>query len=112
VAVAVARALPQGGAPPGCDLELEELPLTAARFVLGPEEAEWLGDAPARLLAVFSAKEAAWKAFRRTSGTLRDLRAVPASGGFCVHARDDGTSCARVRVHVLREGGVFSWVRG
>lgn len=125
LAVAVARAPGRTGAP-GCDLEFCELPLGAARFVLREDEETWLRDGgpalvPARLLALFSAKEAAWKAFggvppgrsggsgpARDTGTLRDLRAVPVPGGFRVQVRGDGAACVLVRVHPL-DRGVFSW---
>ncbi|MFB7615770.1 4'-phosphopantetheinyl transferase superfamily protein, partial [Kitasatospora sp. NPDC056181] len=65
LAVAVAAPLSRYAAV-GCDLELRRLPAAAARLVLtGPERA-WAGDAGTpgaehRLLALFSAKEAAFK---------------------------------------------------
>ncbi|WP_395293103.1 4'-phosphopantetheinyl transferase superfamily protein [Kitasatospora hibisci] len=65
LAVALAAPLDRHAAV-GCDLELRRLPAAAARLVLtGPERA-WVGDAGTpeaehRLLALFSAKEAAFK---------------------------------------------------
>ncbi|WP_107052052.1 MULTISPECIES: 4'-phosphopantetheinyl transferase family protein [unclassified Streptomyces] len=121
IAVAVARP-PGHTGPAGCDLELGRFPLEAARLVLREDEEAWLHDAgpalaPARLRAVFSAKEAAWKALYGAQGsaearTLRDLCAVPEpGGGFRVRPRGDGGSGV-VRVCVCPvAGGVFSWVR-
>ncbi|MFD5080401.1 4'-phosphopantetheinyl transferase superfamily protein [Streptomyces sp. NPDC058371] len=142
LAVAVARAPGRPGAP-GCDLELRELPRGAARLVLREDEEERLHAAgPAlardRLLALFSAKEAAWKALYGTPahrvhgagvsgagvpgqpGTLRDLRAVATADGFRVRVRvgganagldAPGTDGRGVEVHVRTvAGGVFSWV--
>ncbi|MFF1449873.1 4'-phosphopantetheinyl transferase superfamily protein [Streptomyces sp. NPDC058274] len=109
VAVSVALAPGRTGAP-GCDLELRELPPAAARLVLREDEEAWLHAAGPvlardRLLALFSAKEAAWKALYGTPahpvpgmgasgarvpgppGTLRDLRAVPTPDGFVVRVR-------------------------
>ncbi|MET7598004.1 enterobactin synthetase [Streptomyces sp. NPDC004082] len=128
VAVSVARAPGHSGVP-GCDLELGPLPPGAERFVLRADEEDWLHAAgpdhvSARMLALFSAKEAAWKAFHgapphraadseaRTApsaGTLRDLRAVPAPAGFSVRVRSSSRDAVEVRVHALG-AGVFSWV--
>ncbi|MGA5179896.1 4'-phosphopantetheinyl transferase superfamily protein [Streptomyces pseudogriseolus] len=129
VAVAVARA-PGHSGPVGCDLELGRFPLEAARLVLRGDEEAWLHDAgpavaPARLRAVFSAKEAAWKALYGAADggdsggaaeggarTLRDLYAVPEpdGGGFRVRRRGDGGVDLRVCVCPVA-AGVFSWVR-
>ncbi|MCG6498074.1 4'-phosphopantetheinyl transferase superfamily protein [Kitasatospora sp. A2-31] len=65
--LAVAVAAPLGRhAAVGCDLELRRLPAAAARLVLTGPERVWVGDAGTpeaehRLLALFSAKEAAFK---------------------------------------------------
>lgn len=91
VAVAVAR--PPGAAVPlGCDLELRPLPRAAARLVLradeeellGQEEQEGLSRFPARpagtawsVTALFSAKEAAWKALAVPGG---ERLTVPGGG--------------------------------
>ncbi|MBC3840798.1 hypothetical protein GXW82_12440 [Streptacidiphilus sp. 4-A2] len=107
----------------GCDLELRGLPLQSAHIVLDPAAVDWLdrvaetaGPAAAqqRLLAAFSAKEAAFKAFAAllppalAPAVLLDLatRAVP--GGFLVWPQRLPGRVLRVRVH--RAGpGVFSW---
>ncbi|GHD52842.1 enterobactin synthetase [Streptomyces galbus] len=129
VAVAVARA-PGDDAPLGCDLELRPLPRDAARLVLGPDEEPLLGTAagargePWSLTALFSAKEAAWKALHLAPGrvgaapvrTLRDLRAEPCGDALRIgpRSRPRGGACAGqpygVRVRVLPVGaGVFSY---
>ncbi|MEU8290707.1 4'-phosphopantetheinyl transferase superfamily protein [Streptomyces pseudogriseolus] len=131
LAVAVARP-PGHTGPAGCDLELGRFPLEAARLVLREDEEAWLHDAgpalaPARLRAVFSAKEAAWKALYGAADgagsgsgdaaeggarTLRDLYAVPEpdGGGFRVRRRGDDGVDLRVCVCPVA-AGVFSWVR-
>ncbi|MEU1039104.1 4'-phosphopantetheinyl transferase superfamily protein [Streptomyces sp. NPDC005551] len=126
VAVSVALGPGRSGAP-GCDLELRELPSAASRFVLREDEEDWLHAVnpallPARLLTLFSAKEAAWKALRGLPphgaadtgadllpGTLRDLRAVPTRAGFRIEARGGSGTGVDVRVRKVATG-VFSWV--
>ncbi|MFE0672972.1 enterobactin synthetase [Streptomyces sp. NPDC058867] len=127
VALAVARA-PGRDTPLGCDLELCPLPPGAARLVLRADEEHLLREWS--VTALFSAKEAAWKALlgpraARTPagghpgtdpGTLRDLRAGPGGAG-CLRVRTrDGAGrpragSAAVRVRVLAVGpGVLSVV--
>lgn len=109
VAVAVARA-PGHDTPLGCDLELRPLPAGAARLVLREDEEHLL--ASWSVTALFSAKEAAWKALAGDSpgGTLRDLRAGHNGAGLLRVERRGGTTHA-VRVRVLATGpGVCSVV--
>ncbi|GAA0585738.1 4'-phosphopantetheinyl transferase superfamily protein [Streptomyces crystallinus] len=100
----------------GCDLELRELPLNTAHIVLGPDERTWpAGPQAARhLLAAFSAKEAAFKAFAtllpasRAPATLLAIGLRPVSGGF--RARPRGGTGPVLDVQVRPAGpGVFSW---
>ncbi|MGW7296987.1 4'-phosphopantetheinyl transferase superfamily protein [Streptomyces sp. NPDC054829] len=112
IAVAVARE-PTRHIPLGCDLELKPLPDNAAKLVLRADETEWLQAAPAEatLTALFSAKEAAWKALCLSSGTLGDLWARPYGDELLIgpHA----TPADAVRVRTLPVGkGVFSYVVG
>ena len=111
----------------GCDLELHALPLAAAHLVLDPGERARLGAAadPAataerRLLAMFSAKEAALKAFSallpadRAPTLLLDLTTAPAPGGFRVWPRQHPRAALHVHVQVLVRvhptgPGVFTW---
>lgn len=115
--LAVALAAP--GVPAlGCDLELRELPLESAHIVLGPDERTWLDGTPAataarRLLAAFSAKEAAFKAFGALLGeqapaTLLALSARPVPGGFRARSRSLPDRFVDVRVRPAGPG-VFSW---
>ncbi|MYQ65266.1 MULTISPECIES: enterobactin synthetase [unclassified Streptomyces] len=112
VAVAVARA-PGRGTPLGCDLELRPLPDGAARLVLRADEGELLRGGGWPVTALFSAKEAAWKALSGSGGTgarsLRDLRAESCGDALRVALR---TAPHRaVRVCVIPVGpGVFSCV--
>ncbi|MDO0924342.1 4'-phosphopantetheinyl transferase superfamily protein [Streptomyces sp. TG1A-8] len=112
LAVAVAR-VPGRLGPAGCDLELRPLPGAAARLVLREDEERWLREAgPAehlgdRLTALFSAKEAAWKALHaptahagpaapvnhavpaaRTGPTACAVSTVPAACAACAAARE------------------------
>ncbi|MCS0602717.1 enterobactin synthetase [Streptomyces sp. LP11] len=111
VAVAVARA-PGHDTPLGCDLELRPLPPGAARLLLCEDEEHLLHTWP--VTALFSAKEAAWKALAGggSVGTLRDLRAAPGDASCLrVEVRDETRRAVRVRV--LAAGpGVFSVVLG
>ncbi|KUJ41368.1 hypothetical protein ACZ90_68230 [Streptomyces albus subsp. albus] len=104
----------------GCDLELRGLPSAAAHLVLNAAEQAWMRGAasPARaehrLLAAFSAKEAAYKAYcallpeGEAPALLRDIATVPVPGGFT--ARPKGRPGPPLRVRVDRVGpGVFSW---
>jgi enterobactin synthetase component D len=104
----------------GCDLELRGLPLDAAHLVLTRDEQAWLqGDldperAERRLLAVFSAKEAAFKAFAsllppaEAPATLLGIVTRPLPGGF--RARSANTPGHPLAVRVRSAGpGVFSW---
>ncbi|MFG2603526.1 4'-phosphopantetheinyl transferase superfamily protein [Streptomyces sp. NPDC048514] len=123
VAVAVARA-PGRDTPLGCDLELRPLPAGAARLVLREDEEDMLsaarpGGAPWSVTALFSAKEAAWKALHTGREPLpggelrglRDLRARPWADGLRVEARN--AAAPAVHVHVITTGpGVFSTVLG
>ncbi|MEU0337025.1 enterobactin synthetase [Streptomyces sp. NPDC006193] len=123
VAVAVAR-MPGRDLPLGCDLELRPLPDGAARLVLGEDEGELLhapgpGAVPWSVTALFSAKEAAWKALHTGPAalpadalvSLRDLRARPLGGGLRIGTRQE--PALAVHVEVMPVGaGVFSTVLG
>ncbi|WP_406345816.1 4'-phosphopantetheinyl transferase [Streptomyces sp. NBC_00648] len=96
----------------GCDLELRGLPLDSAHIVLGPDERTGV-DTESRLLAAFSAKEAAFKAFSASLGadapaTLLGIGTRPVPGGFRAWPR-------QLPGHVIDVGvrnagsGVFSW---
>lgn len=118
LAVALAASLTRFHAV-GCDLELRELPLESAHIVLGPDERTWTDGTSAptaarRLLAVFSAKEAAYKAFAallpagQAPATLLAIEARPVPGGF--RARPRALPGHVLDVRVRRAGpGVFSW---
>jgi enterobactin synthetase component D len=123
VAVAVARA-PGRDTPLGCDLELRPLPAGAARLVLREDEEEVRcavrpGGAPWSVTALFSAKEAAWKALhtgqealaRGELRSLRDLRARPCLDGLRIEARTAAAPAVHVRV-ITAGPGVFSTVLG
>ncbi|MEV7074311.1 enterobactin synthetase [Streptomyces sp. NPDC093990] len=115
IAVAVAHRA-GGRLPLGCDLELRPLPRAAARLVLRADEEPLL--AVWSVTALFSAKEAAWKALALAEGGLRDLRASASSCGdeLRVCRRSDPARAVRVRVAHLGAGigaaGVFSYVTG
>ncbi len=123
VAVAVGRA-PGHDIPLGCDLELRGLPGRAARLVLREDEWE-LAQVPGpdavpwSVTALFSAKEAAWKALHTgpralpagTLRSLRDLRARPLPRGLRVETRHDPSLAVRVEV-VAVGSGAFSTVLG
>lgn len=126
IAVAVAAA-PGRDLPVGCDLELRPLPREAARLVLCEDEESLLADtrlqpgagAVRSVTALFSAKEAAWKALtvvtgegrKGPEGSLRGLRVSPCGDGLRVCLR--GGPAHAVRVRVVRVGaGVFSYVTG
>ncbi|MFG2753303.1 4'-phosphopantetheinyl transferase family protein [Streptomyces xanthophaeus] len=100
----------------GVDLELTGLPLEAAHLVLRGAEGAALQQAgeaaQQRLLAMYSAKEAAFKALSPLLGPdligLRDLRLTTDADGFLAHAvrRPD----LRMRVSVRRlPQGVLCW---
>ncbi|KAF3464228.1 enterobactin synthetase [Streptomyces sp. Tu 3180] len=119
IAVAVARA-PGRDTPLGCDLELRPLPHGAARLVLREDEEGLLYDTCGwSVTALFSAKEAAWKALRGPDGTgapgppgnLRDLRARPSGEALRIERRARPAHAVRVRV-VPVGWGVFSYVVG
>ncbi|MET9610793.1 4'-phosphopantetheinyl transferase superfamily protein [Streptomyces sp. NPDC006512] len=105
----------------GCDLELRPLPLETARLVLGPAERDWLdlapgpGPAEGRLLALFSVKEAAFKAFHAVLGAdaptlVRNIGVRPVRGGFRAVAEHLPAGPALfVRLRSVGPGGVFSW---
>lgn len=113
IAVAVARGA-DGGSPLGCDLELRPLPRAAARLVLRGDEEPLL--AVWSVTALFSAKEAAWKALAVAEGGLRDLRASSRGDELCVCRRVDPARAVRVRVvpigAAIGAAGVFSYVTG
>ncbi|MGW5494499.1 4'-phosphopantetheinyl transferase superfamily protein [Streptomyces olivaceoviridis] len=122
IAVAVARG-PGQNAPLGCDLELRPLPAGAARLVLRADEERLVdtaagpGDTPWPLTALFSAKEAAWKALYLAVGqatatsmrTLRDLWARPSGEELRIGLRADPAYAVRVRALPVG-AGVFSYV--
>ncbi|GGP95473.1 hypothetical protein GCM10010266_17910 [Streptomyces griseomycini] len=119
IAVAVARA-PGRDTPLGCDLELRPLPRGAARLVLRDDEEGLLYDTCGwSVTALFSAKEAAWKALRGPDGSgapgppgnLRDLRARPSGEGLRIERRARPAHAVRVRVVPVGRG-VFSYVVG
>ncbi|WP_225813700.1 4'-phosphopantetheinyl transferase superfamily protein [Streptomyces spinosus] len=124
IAVAVARA-PGQNAPLGCDLELRPLPAGATRLVLRADEERLVDtaagpeDTPWPLTALFSAKEAAWKALYPAVGqatapsmrTLRDLRARPEGEELWIGLRADPAYTVRVRALPVG-AGVFSYVVG
>jgi hypothetical protein len=118
--IAVALAGPAAAHPaPGVDLELGALPAAAAHLVLHPAEPRPpAGAGPEWLTTVFSAKEAAYKAFSallddtaRRRGALPGLRAIlttPTPTGFT--ARTDAVPGAVIEVTVHRfPGGVLTW---
>lgn len=115
--VAVAVAGPADRFPAlGIDLEFAQLPVRAAHLVLREPECPLLGpprSAAQRLLTLYSAKEAAFKALSPLVGPalrgLRDLRLDPDGAGFL--ARATGCTEYRVRVSVRRlpHGGVLCW---
>ncbi|WP_437080425.1 enterobactin synthetase [Streptomyces sp. enrichment culture] len=126
IAVAVAAA-PGRDLPLGCDLELRPLPREAARLVLCEDAESLLADAGLQpgagavwpVTALFSAKEAAWKALtlmtaegrEGPAGSLRELRVSPCGDHLRVCLRVDPAQAVRVRV--VRVGsGVFSYVTG
>lgn len=104
----------------GCDLELRPLPREAAHLVLAPEELRWLdreSDPDAtegRLLALFSAKEAAFKAYGALLAadaptTLRAVTIRPVADGF---RTAPGRAAAHPQLLVRSRAvgrGVFSW---
>ncbi|GAA0449100.1 hypothetical protein GCM10009544_09910 [Streptomyces stramineus] len=102
----------------GCDLELRGLPTAAAHVVLTPDEQTWAIGAPTpaeaehRLLAAFSAKEAAFKAFGTLlPGSVTNLLGIaahPVPGGFRARPRALPDRVLEVRVHPVGPG-VFSW---
>ncbi|MFE7412705.1 enterobactin synthetase [Streptomyces laurentii] len=111
VAAAVARA-PGHDTPLGCDLELRPLPPGAARLILREDEEHLLRTW--QVTALFSAKEAAWKALAGDgpAGTLRDLRARAGDAG-CLRVSTRDAVARTVRVRVRDAGpGVFSVVLG
>ncbi|MFI0939823.1 4'-phosphopantetheinyl transferase [Streptomyces sp. NPDC021020] len=118
--VAVALAGSAAGFPAlGVDLELGTLPAGAAHLVLHPaEQRPPTGAGDQWLTTVFSAKEAAYKAFSallddtaRRRGALPGLRAIRmlrTPAGFT--ARVDAVPGAAVEVTVHRfPGGVLTW---
>lgn len=115
--IAVAVAGPADRFPTlGIDLELADRPVRAAHLVLREPERPLLGPprtAARRLLTLYSAKEAAFKALSPLTGPalrgLRDLRLTPDGAGFLAQA--DGHPERRVRVSVrqLPEGGLPCW---
>ncbi|WEO94228.1 4'-phosphopantetheinyl transferase superfamily protein [Streptomyces sp. FXJ1.172] len=115
--VAVAVAGPADRFPVlGVDLELADLPLRAAHLVLREPERPLLGPprtAPQRLLALYSAKEAAFKALSPVLGPhlrgLRDVRLTPDGAGFLAQAGRHPGPRVRVSVRHLPAGGVLCW---
>ncbi|MFD7663688.1 4'-phosphopantetheinyl transferase superfamily protein [Streptomyces sp. NPDC059788] len=104
----------------GCDLELRGLPLEAAHLVLTADERRRVDDAThpeeaaSRLLAAFSAKETAFKAYTAllpaasAPAALLDIAVRPLPGGFRCRLR--GMSGHALDVQVRRIGpGVLSW---
>lgn len=100
----------------GVDLELTGLPLQAAHLVLRSTELELLDRAGAaagrRLDAMYSAKEAAFKALSPLLGSdlpgLRDIRLEPHSDGYLAHATPQPGLSVQVTVRRLPQG-VLCW---
>jgi 4'-phosphopantetheinyl transferase EntD len=115
--VAVAVAGPADRFPTlGVDLELAELPVRAAHLVLRGPERSLLGPprtAAQRLLALYSAKEAAFKALSPVLGPdlrgLRDIRLTPDGAGFLAQAAGHSQPRVCVSVRHLPQGGVLCW---
>ncbi|MFI9803972.1 4'-phosphopantetheinyl transferase [Streptomyces sp. NPDC052301] len=115
--IAVAVAGPADRFPAlGIDLELSELPVRAAHLVLREPERPLLGPprtAAQRLLTLYSAKEAAFKALSPLAGPalrgLRDLRLMPDGAGFLAQATGHTEHRVRVSVRRLPQGGVLCW---
>lgn len=100
----------------GVDLELGELPVGAAHLVLGEPERDLLGPpstAARRLLTLYSAKEAAFKALSPLLGPavrgLRDIRLTPIEAGFLARRAGLPEPCVRVSVRLLPGDGVLCW---
>lgn len=109
--VAVALAGPATFAGLGVDVELSLLPAGAAHLVAGPAERRLIGDSGGRLTALFSAKEAAYKAFCAVGarpGRLRDIRLRPGAGGYWAVGGGRRAAGAFVRSRTL-SAGVLSW---
>ncbi|MFF2654618.1 4'-phosphopantetheinyl transferase superfamily protein [Streptomyces sp. NPDC058045] len=103
----------------GIDLELRPLPREAAHVVLTPDERTWANHGPGheaegRLLACFSAKEAAFKAFSAllppedAPTTLLAIAVRPAPGGFRAWPRRLPDRALDIAVRPLGPG-VLSW---
>jgi 4'-phosphopantetheinyl transferase EntD len=100
----------------GVDLELTGLPVEAAHLVLNEQERGWLTECQTRdqqehrLLAAFSAKEAAFKALDRLAdlGTPRRVQLLPTDGGFIAWSPRRYAERLRVRVHPIGHG-VLTW---
>jgi enterobactin synthetase component D len=103
----------------GIDLELRPLPASAAPLVLGAREIHWLSEGQSlsqgmfTCAAAFSAKEAAFKAWDPLldggAPPLRQIRLVPASGGFEVHLPTRPQMRGFVSIHPL-PGGILAWM--
>ncbi len=115
--IAVALARPADGAcSVGVDLELAGLPLKAAHLVLTEPERAWLADGSSaadreyRLLAAFSAKEAAYKALDPilSAGSLRRIHLIPAGSGFVGWPASRRDLRLRVSIHPVGTG-VLAW---
>jgi 4'-phosphopantetheinyl transferase EntD len=113
--IAVALAAPSAGYQAvGIDLELNQLPVSAAHLVLANDELEWIGDelTEARLIAAFSAKEAAFKAMSSLPGPapaqLREIRLQAVPGGFTAAGRRLADRPLSVQVRSIPHG-VLSW---
>ncbi|MFF9767778.1 4'-phosphopantetheinyl transferase [Streptomyces sp. NPDC014636] len=112
--IAVAVAGPADRFPTlGIDLELADLPVRAAHLVLREPERPLLGPprtAARRLLTLYSAKEAAFKALSPLTGPalrgLRDLRLTPDGAGFLAQADGHPERRGRVSVGQLPQGGL------
>ncbi|MYW19184.1 4'-phosphopantetheinyl transferase superfamily protein [Streptomyces sp. SID2955] len=115
--IAVAVAAPADRFPTlGIDLELADLPVRAAHLVLREPERPLLGPPPTaarRLLTLYSAKEAAFKALSPLTGPalrgLRDLRLTPDGTGFLARADGHPEHLVRVSVRELPGGGLLCW---
>lgn len=97
----------------GIDLELDPLPDTAARLVLGEHEAEWFQRGTRSCAEAFSAKEAAHKALDPLlaggAPPFRRMQLEPAADGFWLRLPSQPLVEAFVSVRSVAHG-VLAWI--
>jgi 4'-phosphopantetheinyl transferase EntD len=100
----------------GVDLEMTQLPVRAAHLVLRGPERPLLGPprtAARRLLALYSAKESAYKALHAVVDPaprgLRDVRLEPDGAGYLAWAAGHPRTRVHVSVRQLPDRGVLCW---